>query len=142
MKSIHVDRFHHYENKYIKNVFFAYISSCNDSHLTYMNHLHCNKPSSNCRQLADLHENISCTITPGSMSLLNCEIFHCGRVSRVADTELVLLITQLNLTTRFNSWCRMSQAQSHKNYLLRVNIGNEVPISSHIWVTSTTFKRL
>ena len=29
-------------------------------------------------------------------------------MSRVVDTELVLLIAHLNLTTRFNSWCRMS----------------------------------
>ena len=49
--------------------------------------------------------------TPVSMSLLNCEIYQRGRVSRVADTELLLLIVHLNPNTRFNSWCRMSQAQ-------------------------------
>ena len=29
------------------------------------------------------------------MSLLNCEIYQRGRVSRIADTELILLITHL-----------------------------------------------
>ena len=33
--------------------------------------------------------------TPGSMSLLNCENYQRGRVSRVADNELVLLIAHL-----------------------------------------------
>jgi len=41
------------------------------------------------------YEKLSCTIPPGSMSLLYCEIYQRGRVSRVADTELVLLIAQL-----------------------------------------------
>ena len=40
--------------------------------------------------------------------LLNYEIYHHGRVSRVADTELKLLIVHLNPTTRFNYWCKMS----------------------------------
>ena len=51
---------------------------------------------------------LSCTITPGSMSLLKCEIHQRGRVSRVGDTELILLIVYLNPTTGFNCWCRMS----------------------------------
>ena len=33
--------------------------------------------------------------TTGSISLLNCEIYQRGRVSRVDDTELTLMITQL-----------------------------------------------
>ena len=37
-------------------------------------------------------------ITPGSMSLLNCEIYQRGRMSKVADTELLLLIAHLILT--------------------------------------------
>ena len=32
------------------------------------------------------------------------KIYQRVRVSRVADTELVLLIAHLNPTTRFNSW--------------------------------------
>ena len=32
---------------------------------------------------------------PGSMRLLNCEIYQRGRVSRVTDTELVLLMAHL-----------------------------------------------
>ena len=32
---------------------------------------------------------------PGSMSLLNCEIYQRGGVSRIADTELLLLIAHL-----------------------------------------------
>jgi len=56
-----------------------------------------------------LHEELSCTITPGSMSLLNCDNYQRGRVSSVVDTQLILLIAYLNhLTTRFNTWCRMS----------------------------------
>ena len=42
------------------------------------------------------------------MSLLNCEIYQRGRVFSVADTELKLLITYLNPTTKFNSWSKMS----------------------------------
>ena len=53
------------------------------------------KPSFNCREFSDLHEKLSCTITPGSMSLLNCEIYQRGRVSRVTDTELILVIAHL-----------------------------------------------
>ena len=34
-------------------------------------------------------------ITLGSMSLLNCEFYQRGRVSRVADTELIQLIAYL-----------------------------------------------
>ena len=37
-------------------------------------------PSFNCREFSDLHEKLSCTKTPGSMSLLNCEIYQCGSV--------------------------------------------------------------
>ena len=44
-----------------------------------------------------------------SVSLLNCEIYQRGRVSRVADTELILVSNRTpHPTTRFNSWCRMS----------------------------------
>ena len=57
---------------------------------------------------SDLHETLSCTITPGSISLLNFEIYERGRVSRVADTEFILVIAHLNPTTMLNSWCRMS----------------------------------
>ena len=42
-----------------------------------------------------MHEKLTCTITPGSMTLLNCEIYKHGRVSTVADTELILLIVHL-----------------------------------------------
>ena len=49
----------------------------------------------NRREFSDLQEKLSCTITPGSMSLLNCEIYKRGRVSTVADTKLLLLITHL-----------------------------------------------
>ena len=38
---------------------------------------------------------MSLEITTGSMSLLNCEIYQRGRESRVADTELILLIAHL-----------------------------------------------
>ena len=34
-------------------------------------------------------------IIPGSMSLLNCEIFQRGRLSRVGDREIILLIAHL-----------------------------------------------
>ena len=33
------------------------------------------KPSFNCREFSDLHEKLSCTVIPGSMSQLNCEIY-------------------------------------------------------------------
>ena len=36
-----------------------------------------------------------CHFTPGSISLLNSEIYQRGRVSRVVDTELILLIAHL-----------------------------------------------
>ena len=52
-------------------------------------------PSFNCRDFNDLYEKLSWTITPGSMSLLNCEIYQRGRVSTVADTELILMIAHL-----------------------------------------------
>ena len=42
-------------------------------------------------EFSELHKKLSCAITPGSVSLFNCEIYQRGRVSRVADTELVLL---------------------------------------------------
>ena len=57
-------------------------------------------------------EKLSCTLTPRSMSMLNCETYQRRTVFRVADTELV--IDYLNPTTRFNSWCRMSSAQPNK----------------------------
>ena len=41
----------------------------------------------NCREFSDVHEKLAFTITPGSVSLLNCEIYQRGRVSRVADTD-------------------------------------------------------
>ena len=53
---------------------------------------------------SDLHEKLSCIITPGNMSLLNCEIYQREGVSRVVDTELILLIAHLNSITGFNSW--------------------------------------
>jgi len=53
------------------------------------------KPSFNCRDFSDLYEKLSCTITPGSISLLNCEIYQRGRVSTVADTEHMLTIVDL-----------------------------------------------
>ena len=52
-------------------------------------------PSFNCRDFSELHEKLSYTITLGSMSLLNCEIYQRVRVSRVADTDLLLLISHL-----------------------------------------------
>ena len=51
--------------------------------------------SFNCREYSDLHEKLSCTITPGSISLYNCEIYQRGRVSTVADTEHILTIVDL-----------------------------------------------
>ena len=57
------------------------------------------------RNMCDLHEKLSCTITPGCMSLINCEIYQRGWVSKVSDTELLLVIAHLNPTTRFNCWC-------------------------------------
>ena len=50
------------------------------------------KLSFNCRKFSDLHEKLSCTITPGNMSLLNCEIYPRWWMSMVADTKLRLLI--------------------------------------------------
>jgi len=45
--------------------------------------------------------------TPRSMSPLNNETYHRGRVSRVADTKLILPTDRTpHPTTRFNSWCR------------------------------------
>ena len=35
------------------------------------------------------------TFTPESISLVNCEIYQRGKESRVADTELILLIAHL-----------------------------------------------
>ena len=35
------------------------------------------------------------SVTAGSMNLLNCEIHQSGRVSKVTDTELILLIAHL-----------------------------------------------
>ena len=65
---------------------------------------------------SDLHEKISCTITRGNMSLLYRDIYLRGRVSRIANTELILLVAHLNPTTRFNSWCRMSwRNQTYKS---------------------------
>ena len=49
-------------------------------------------PARNCREFSDLHEKLSCNLTPGSMSLLDCEIYQRERVSRVADTEFILLL--------------------------------------------------
>ena len=49
------------------------------------------KPSFNYRDLSDLYEKLSCTITPGIMCLLDNEIYQRGRVSRVADMELLLI---------------------------------------------------
>ena len=46
-------------------------------------------------EFSDLHEKLSCIITAGNMSLLNCDIYQRGRVSRVADTKLVHFITYL-----------------------------------------------
>ena len=43
----------------------------------------------------DLYKKISWTITPGSMSLSNCVIYQRGRVSTIADTELILMIAHL-----------------------------------------------
>ena len=61
-----------------------------------------------------MYEKLSCTITPESISLLNCEIYQRGRVSTVADTELILTIAdlivrqmskvQLTTTTSSDSW--------------------------------------
>ena len=45
------------------------------------------KQSFNCRDFSVLHEKLSCIITPESVSLLNCEIYQRGRVSRAADTD-------------------------------------------------------
>jgi len=36
------------------------------------------KTAFNCRKFSDLLENFSCTITPGSMSMFNCEIYQRG----------------------------------------------------------------
>ena len=44
--------------------------------------------------------------TPASVSLLDCEIYQCGRVSTVADTELILMITHLIVR------CKQQQQQS------------------------------
>ena len=49
----------------------------------------------NCRDFSNLHEKLSCTITLGSMSLLNCEIYQRRRVSAFAGIELILLIAHL-----------------------------------------------
>ena len=46
-------------------------------------------------EFSSLHEKLSCNITPESKSLLNCEVYQRGRVSRVADTEFMLLIVHL-----------------------------------------------
>ena len=40
---------------------------------------------------------LSCNLTPGCMSLFNCEIYQRERVSRVADAELLLLMAHLIL---------------------------------------------
>ena len=53
------------------------------------------------------------------MSLLNCEIYQRGRVSRVADTELVLLIAHLSPTSRFNSWLLDKLGAIKQNKLLK-----------------------
>ena len=53
------------------------------------------KASFSCREFSDLHEKLSCTITPGCMSLLNCEIYQRGRVSTIVETELILMIAHL-----------------------------------------------
>ena len=46
-------------------------------------------------EFSSLHEKLSCNITPESKSLLNCEVFQRGIVSRVFDTELILPIAHL-----------------------------------------------
>ena len=53
------------------------------------------KSSFNYRDFSDLYEKLSCNITLGSISLLNCEIYQRGRVSTVADTEHILTIADL-----------------------------------------------
>ena len=37
-----------------------------------------------------MYEKLNCDITPGSMNPLNQEIYQRGKLSRVADTELIL----------------------------------------------------
>ena len=54
--------------------------------------------------------------SPGSMNLLNCMIYQRGRVSSVADTELMLLIAHLNPTIRLNSFCRKSYSRTKSTY--------------------------
>ena len=38
---------------------------------------------------------LSCTLTPGKMSLFNCGIYPLWRVSRVTDMELILFVAHL-----------------------------------------------
>ena len=49
------------------------------------------KPLINCQEFSDLHGNLIRTKSPGSISLLDREIYQRVRVSRVADTELIPL---------------------------------------------------
>jgi len=68
------------------------------------------------REFSDLHENLSCTITPGSMNLLNCENYQRGRVFELADTELVLLIAHLIRppgSIPDVGWVRRNQTMEH-----------------------------
>jgi len=49
-------------------------------------------------------------LTRNSYYWLHAWILPPGSI-RVAETEFMLVIARLNPTTRFNSWCMMSQAQ-------------------------------
>jgi len=56
--------------------------------------------------------------TTGSMRLLNWEIYQPGRVAKVADTELVLVIAHLNPITRLNFWWWAGRNQTTNYFLL------------------------
>ena len=51
-------------------------------------------------------------ITPGSMSLFNCENYQRGRVSRAAGTRTTYRTP--HPITSFNSWCMTSLAQPNQ----------------------------
>ena len=77
-----------------------------------------NMHSFNCRDFSDLYGKLSCTITPVSMSLLNCEIYQRGRVSRVADTRYTLkwfadlIIRQMSYALIMNEWTKQNPPPS------------------------------
>jgi len=74
-------------------------------------------------------------MSSGSMNLLNCEVYQRGRVSRVADTELILSIahlTRLPGSIPGVGWVRRNQTKNWRGYQFIQEI-NWYPIQGMNW---------